>query len=42
VAADYDELDATELNALIRRAERQLSGLAEQHLVASRDAFERG
>jgi hypothetical protein len=41
VAPDYDELDATELNALIRRAERQLSGLGEQHLVAVRDAFGR-
>jgi hypothetical protein len=42
VAADYDELDATELNRLIGRAERQLRGLGEQQLVAARDAFERG
>jgi hypothetical protein len=42
VAGDYEELDAAELNRLITRAERQLSGLREQHLVAARDAFERG
>jgi hypothetical protein len=42
VAPDYDELNRTELNALIRRAERQLSGLGEHHLVAARDAFGRG
>jgi hypothetical protein len=41
VAGDYEQLDRTELNRLIRRAERQLSGLSEQHLVAARDAFER-
>ena len=42
VARDYEELDATELNRLITRAERQLAGLGEQQLIAARDAFERG
>jgi hypothetical protein len=42
VAGDYEELDATELNLLIARAERQLDGLGEHHLVATRDAFGRG
>src|SRR3954469_6290285 len=42
VAPDYEELDATELNGLIRRAERQLAGLGEHQLSAARDAFERG
>jgi hypothetical protein len=41
VAGDYEELDATELNRLIARAERQLGGLGEHHLVAIRDAFGR-
>jgi hypothetical protein len=41
VAGDYEELDATELNRLATRAERQLSGLREQHLIAARDAFGR-
>jgi hypothetical protein len=41
VAGDYDELDATELNRLITRAERQLGGLGEHHLIAVRDAFGR-
>ena len=42
IAPDTPDLNATELNALIRRAERQLSGLSEQHLIAARDAFGRG
>jgi hypothetical protein len=41
VAPDYEELDMTELNRLIQRAERQLDGLGKQHLLASRDAFSR-
>jgi len=42
VAGDHEELDAPELNRLITRAERQLKGLGEQHLIAAQDAFERG
>jgi hypothetical protein len=41
VAGDYEELDAAELNRLATRAERQLSGLREHHLIAARDAFGR-
>jgi hypothetical protein len=42
VAGDHEELDAAELKRLITRGERQLTGLGEQHLIAARDAFERG
>jgi len=42
VAGDHEELDAAELRRLITRAEGQLRGLGEQHLIAARDAFELG
>jgi hypothetical protein len=41
VAGDHKELDRADLKRLITRAESQLGGLGEQHLVAARDAFGR-
>jgi hypothetical protein len=41
VAPDHPEFGAAELKRLITRAERQLSGLSEHHLIAARDAFGR-
>jgi len=39
VAAQYEQLDEADLDALCERAQSQLEGLREQHRLAVREAF---